>query len=355
MIRGHGQGRENEAYRDSVLELLGQFPSPIPTSSLVTPSIGYVSLVPSPPSSPSDTPIVPVVLASLNSGTFSELSTHQRGSEMPLLSPQVQGSGTLQEQGNRVSHDEHELVQFFVPDSLASERRVLTRPPSNHSSSSRGGASDIRPRSHWTAEEEALLDEYRCRSVQESHSDNSRVIRDSPIIFYNPFAANEGDDEEDDEDLPIEALRKRLKLTSTLLPQALETMSLVFNPKIPPRSYVTSTEGPGLAGVGCGPRSNSHSSVMPSHVDVNGSPRISVRSLSTTPIVSSAALGGHCPSLVPPSPANTIHDEPNLKRWTEVPFKECLPVDFELALGGTSRYPAFPSSPPSKSQFTNSP
>lgn len=355
MLQGHGQVRKNEVYRDSVLELLEQFPSPISTSSLVTPSIGYVPLVPSPPSSPSDTPIVPVALASLNSGAFSKLNIHQRVSEIPLLSPQFQESGASQEQGNRVSDDEHQLVQFSVPDDPASERRVLARPPSKLSSSSQGGDSDVRPQSHWTAEEEALLDEYRCRSTQESHSDSFRVIRDSPIIFYNPFAADEGDDE-DDEDIPIEALRKRLKLTSTLLPQALETMSLVLNPTIPPHSFVTSTEGPGLAGVGCGPRSRTHSSVIPSHVDVNGSPRFSVRAPSTTPpIVSTAVLGGYCPSMVPSSLANTIHDEPNLKRWTEVPFKECLPVDFELALGGTSRYPAFPSSPPSESQFIISP
>ena len=355
MIQVHGQGRKYEVYRDSVLELLEQFPSPISTSSLVTPSISYVSPVPSPPSSPSDTPTLPVARVSLNSDTFSNPSTHQRHSEMPLFSPLFQESKALQEQGNRVSHDGHEPVQFFVSDGPVSERWALARPPSNLSSSSQGGVSDIRPRSHWTAEEEALLDEYRCRSVQESHSDSPRVTRDSSIIFYNPFAADEGD-EEDEEDLSIEALRKRLKLTSTLFPQALERMSPGINPTIPPRAHATSTEDPGLAGIGCGPRDRSHSSVVPSHVDVNGSPRFSVRALSMTPpIVSTAVLGGYSPSLAPSSLAHANHDEPNLKRWTEVPFKEYLPVDFELALGGTSRYPAFPSSPPSESQFTISP
>ena len=356
MIRGGGQGRKFEVHRDSVLELLEQFPSPISTSSLVTPSIGYLSPVPSPPSSPSDTPTLPVARASLNSGTFSILDTHQRHSEMPLFSPLFQESKTVQEQGNRNSHDEHEPVQFLVQDGLAFEGRVLTRSPSNLSSSSQGGVSDIRPRSHWTAEEEALVDEYRCRSVQESHSDSPRVTRDSSVIFYNPFAAGEGDDEEDEEDLSIEALRKRPKLTSTLFPHALEAMSPGFNPTIPPHAHATSVEDPGLAGIGCGPRNRSHSSVAPSHVDVDGSPRFSVHALSMTPpIVSTAALGGYFPSVAPPSLIKANHDEPSLKRWTEVPFRECLPVDFELALGGTSRYPAFPSSPPSESPFTISP
>jgi hypothetical protein len=320
MIRGHGQGRKYGVCRDSVLELLDQFPSPISTPSPVTPGVCRVSPVPPSPSSPSDTAIVPGTRTSLNSDTSSKLNTNQRRSEMRLFSPLFQEWETLQEQGN---------VQFFVPDGLASGHGALARPRSNLSSSSQGGVSDIHPRSHWTAEEEALLDEYRCRSVQESNSDSSRVTRDSSVIFYNPFVADEGDDEEGEEDLPIEALRKRLKLTSTLLPQSLESISTVLSPTTALHAQAMSTEGPGLAGIGCGPK--------------------------TPTIVSTTVLSGYCPSVAPRSLARANHAEPTLKRWTEVPFKEYLPVDFELALGGTSRYPAFPSSPPSESQFPISP
>ena len=351
MIQGPGQGRTYDAYRDSVFGLLDQFPSPLSPSSPVTPAIGCVSLSPSSPSSPSNVSTVSMDLGSLNSDTSSKFDTYQRRSEIAMFSPLFQESGALQGQGSHVSH-EHELVEFSVPDGLASELRVLARSPSNPSSSSQEGVSDIRPRSHWTAEEEALLDEYRCRSVQESNSDSSRVTRDSSIIFYNPFAADEGDDDED-EDLPIEALRERLELTSTLLPQGLEIILPVPNPTMAPRAQAASTKDPEIAGISCGPRTRSYSALMPPHIDVGGSPRFSVRALSTTPpIVSRTFLGGYCPSVAPPSLAKANHDDTTLKRWTEVPFKGCFPANFELALGGTSRYPVFPNSLHSKSRFT---
>jgi hypothetical protein len=356
MIRGSGQGRECEVHRDSVLELLDQFPSPISPSSPVTPAIGCVSLVPFPPSSPGNTPTVPLALYSSNSDTSSKFNTYQRRSEMPLFSPLFQEPDALQEHGSHISHDERELVQFLVSDSLSSEHRALARSPSDISSSSQGGVSDIRPRSHWTAEEEALLDQYRCRSVQESNSDTCRVTRDRSIILYNPFATDEGDDEEDEEDLPIEALRKRLKLTSTLLPQSLETMSPVLNQTMETRAQATSTEGSGLAGIGCGPRNCSQSAFMPSHTGVGGSSGFSVSALSMTPpIVSRTFLGEYCPSAAPFPPDKANHDESTLNKWTKVPFKEYFPVNFELALGGTSRYPAFFRSLHSESQFTISP
>jgi len=347
MVPGHGLGRKFEVRRDSVFELLDQFPSPISTPSPVTPGVDHVSPGPPPPSSPSDTPIVSAARASSNSDTSTKLSTYQRCSEMSLFSPLFQGSNALQDQGNHDSHDEPELVQLFVPGGFASERGALARPPSDLSSSSQGGVSDIRPRSHWTAEEEALLDEYRCRSVQESNSDGSRVTRDSSIIFYNPFVADEGDDEEGEEDLPLEDLRKRLKLTSTLLPQSLENISTVINPTTASCAQATSTEDPGLAGIGCGPRNRPNSSFMPSNIELNDSPRFSVRALSATPSIASTTVpSGYCPSVAQLSPAKAEHDEHSPKRWTEVPFREYFPVDFELALGGTSRYPAFPSPPP---------
>ena len=271
---------------------------------------------------------------------------------MLMFSPLFQEPHVQQEPGSCASRDEPELVQL-VPDGLACERGALVRRPSNFSSSSQGGISDIRPRSHWTAEEEALLDEYRRRSTQKPNSDSSRVTRGSSIIFYNPFIADEGEDEEEEEDLPIEALRKRLKLTSTLLPQSLETVPPVLDPTTASSAQATSTEDPGLAGIGCGPRKHSHSSFVPGHIALNDSPRFSVRAPSTTPaIVSTTVLSGYCLSVAPSSLANANQDERTLKRWTEVPFKEYLPIDFELALGGTSRYPAFPSLPPAGCQFT---
>ena len=351
--RGSFVPRMHEAYRDSVLELLDHFPSPIPTASPVKPGVGRVSLDPRPPSSLSDTPTAPVARASLNSDTSSKINTYQRRSDMPMFSPLFQESHVQQEQGSRASHDEPEFVQFVAPDGLACERGALARRPSIFSSSSQGGVSDIRPRSHWTAEEEALLDEYRCRSVQEPNSDSPRMTRGSTIIFYNPFIADEGEDDEGEEDLPIEALRKRLKLTSTLLPQSLKTIPPVLNSTTASSAQAMGTEDAGLAGIGCGPRKRSHSSFVPGHIALNDSPRSSVRAPSTMPaIVSTTVLSGYCLSVAPPSLPNANQDEPTLKRWTEVPFKEYLPVDFELALGGTSRYPAFPSSPPAGSQFT---
>ena len=357
MPREPGQGRQHEVYRDSVLELLDQFPSPISPSCPVTPPIGGVSIAPLPPSSPSNTPTMPRTLANPKSDMFSKSNTCQRRSEMPLFSPLFQEE-PLQEQGSRFTRDVHEIVQLMVPDGLAADHRTLARSSSNLSASSLGDASDIRPRSHWTAEEEALLDEYRCRSIQESNSDISRATRDSSIIFYNPFLAAEGgEDEEDEEDLPIEVLRKRLKLLSTLLPQCLDTISPVLDPTMTsPAPGTTSTEDPGLAGIGCGTRNRLRSAFVPTRLDVGGGPKCSIRplpALSTAPsIVDRTFLGEYSPSMASPSLAE-VNDE--VKTEAEVPLKEYLPANFELALGGTSRYPAFPSSRRPENRMTLSP
>ena len=352
--RGPGQPGKHETNRDSVLELLDQFPSPISPSSPVTPAVGSVSLVSSPPPSTSNTPTMSMTFGSPKSDTFSEFNTRQRCSEVSLFSPLFQTRETLQEQGSRFSHDTHEPVQLVVPGGIASHHRTLARSSSNFSASSLGGASDMRPRSHWTAEEEALVDEYRCRGIQESNSDISRATRDSSIIFYNPFTTDSEDDE-DEEDLPIEVLRKRLKLVSTLLPQSLDTTSVVLDPTMTPRARATSTEDPGLLGIGCGSSDCSHSAFMPSHPDVDGDHQSSLHpppALSTkSPIVSRSLLGEYSPPVERSSLAKAHHEEPFLERGTEAPFQEYLPVNFELALGGISRYPAFPNSSHPESRF----
>lgn len=301
-----------------------------------------------------------MTLANLNSDTFSKSNTcqrrSQRRSEMPLFSPLFQEKESPQEHFTR---DVHERVQLMVSDGLATDHRTLTRSSSDLSVSSRGDASDMRPRSHWTAEEEALLDEYRRRSTQESNSDISREIQDGSIILYNPFAADGGEDEEDEEDLSIEVLRKRLKLISTLLPRSLDTISPVLDPTMTPRAQGTSTEDSGLAGIGCGSRNRLHSAFMPNHLDVGGSPGFSVHilpALSVTPsIIDRTFFSEYSPSIASPSLAEVCHDEPILKREAEVPLKEYLPANFELALGGTSRYPAFPNSQRRESRFLISP
>src|SRR5258708_4385362 len=145
MPREPGQGRQYGTYRDSVMELLDQFPSPISPSSPVTPTIGRASPVPSPPSSPSNTPITPITLANPRLGTFSKSNTCQRRSEMRLFSPLLQEKESLQKQGSHLTRDVHEVDQLMVPDDLLTEHRTLPRSSSNPSPSSLSYPSHRRP------------------------------------------------------------------------------------------------------------------------------------------------------------------------------------------------------------------
>lgn len=274
---------------------------------------------------------------------------------MAFFSPLLQDKVPLQEQGSHFTRNDHKIDQSMVP-AVAIDHRTLARSSSDLSALSLGDASDTRPRSHWTAEEVLLLDEYRRRSTQESNSDISRTTRHSSVIFYNPFAADGGEGDEDEEDLPIEILRKRLKLASTLLPQSLDTLSPVLDPTMTSRAQDTSTEDAGLAGIGCGSRSRSHSASVPGHLEVGGSPNFGVHplpTLSTMPfIVDRTFLCEYSPSIASPPLAVGGYEESILKRQAEVPLKEYLPANFELALGGTSRYPAFPNSRRPESRST---
>lgn len=276
---------------------------------------------------------------------------------MPYFSPLFQEKESLQEQGGHF-RNVHEIDQPMGP-AVATDHKTLARSSTNLSALSLGDASDTRPRSHWTAEEVLLLDEYRRRSTQESNSDISRTTRDSSVIFYNPFAADGEEDDEDEEDLPIEVLRKRLKLASTLLPQSLDTLSPVLDPTMTSRAQDTSTEDAGIAGIGCGSRNPSRSASVPSHLEVGGGPNFGVHplpTLSTMPfIVDRTFLCEYSPSIASPPLAVGGYEESILKRQAEVPLKEYLPANFELALGGTSRYPAFPNSRPPESRSTTFP
>jgi hypothetical protein len=359
MIREPGQKGEPEIYQDGVLDLLEQFPSPISSSSPVTPAMGCVSLPI--PSCPSKSPALHIALATnKNPDTHNEFNHCQRCSGRPLFSPLFQEKVVLQEPASQFSRDVQGLFQVMVPDSFATEHKTLAQSPSNLPSLSLGGASEIRARSYWT--EEVLSDEYRCQCIQGSRFDTTRAARDSSVIFYDPFAVDGGDDEEgerDEEDLPIEDLRNQLKLVTPLLPQSPETMTSAVDPTRTPCAQARRTEEQGLAGIGCGSSNRSPSGFWRSPLDVDSSPSVRVHPLpplsTVPPVVNSTFVVEYSPSVAPTPLAKANHDEPKLKRGIEGPFREYLPADFELALGGTSRYPPFPNLPRPRSRSTISP